>query len=67
MTGPSTRRRHLSAPGRLIGLLAFEVAVVTEDGPGDPGELVGERDGEHVGIRNPFEIRRRQTGGLDKQ
>ena len=54
MTGSSTGRRHLSAAGHLIGLLAFEVAVITEDGPGDPGELVGERDGEHVGMQSPL-------------
>src|SRR6516164_2663759 len=30
LTGPSTGRRHLSVAGRLIGLLAFEVAVITE-------------------------------------
>ena len=31
LTGSSTGRRHLSAAGRLISLLAFEVAVLTED------------------------------------
>src|SRR5215468_6493082 len=41
LTGSSTGRRHLSAAGRLISLLAFEVAVLTEDGPGNSGELVG--------------------------
>ena len=30
LTGSSTGCRHLSAAGRLIGLLAFEVAVLTE-------------------------------------
>ena len=54
LTGPSTGRRHLSAAGRLIGLLAFEVAVITENGPGDPGELVSERNGEHVGMQSPL-------------
>jgi hypothetical protein len=32
-------RRFLRLPGRHMGLLAFEVAVLTEDGPGDLGEL----------------------------
>jgi hypothetical protein len=50
LTGPSMGRRHLSAAGRLIALLAFEVAVITENGPGDPGELVG----EHVGMQSPL-------------
>ena len=82
MTGPSTGRRHLSAAGRLIGLLASEVAVITENGPSDPGELVGERDGEHVGMQSPLrscnpllepvtlpDLRLDQDdpGGLDKQ
>jgi hypothetical protein len=54
LTGSSAGRRHLSAAGRLIGLLAFAVAVLTENGPGDPGELVGERDGEHVRMQSPL-------------
>src|SRR5229473_5065322 len=51
LTGPSTAR-HSSRSGRcLVRPDTFEVALLVENGPGDTGKLVGERDGEHVVVQ----------------
>src|SRR6266566_9979249 len=58
LTGPSTAR-HSSRSGRcLVRPDTFEVALLVEDGPGDTGKLVGERDCQHVVVQ-PL------LGGLD--
>src|SRR5215813_3937789 len=47
LTVPSTAR-GLSGLGRGIGLDALEGAPLVKNRPGDAGELVGERDRQHV-------------------
>jgi hypothetical protein len=56
LTGLSTARGS-SRSGR-IGLDAFEGAAVVENRPGNTGELVGERDRQHVAVQA-------LVGGLD--
>src|SRR6516162_843511 len=56
LTGLSTARRS-SRSGR-IGLDALEGAAVVENRPGNAGELVGERDRQHVAVQALL-------GGLD--
>src|SRR6202158_5699972 len=47
--GPPSTARHSRRSGRhLVHADAFKVALLIEDGPGDTGKLVGERDGENV-------------------
>src|SRR6188508_1250327 len=57
LTGPSTARGS-SRSGRRIGLNALESAPVVENRPGDAGQLVGERNRQHVVVQALF-------GGLD--
>src|SRR6266852_4943297 len=47
LTGPSTAR-GLSGSVRFIGLDALEGAPFVKNRPGDAGELVGERNRQHV-------------------
>src|SRR6516225_1461003 len=48
LTGPSTARGSSRLGRRLIGLDALESAPLVENRPGDAGELVGERNRQHV-------------------
>src|SRR5262249_17498499 len=48
LTGPSTARCLRRSGRHCIGLDALEGAPVVENRPGDAGELVGQRNGEHV-------------------
>src|SRR5262245_46456699 len=48
LTGPSTARGSSGSGHRRIGLHALESAPLVENRPGDTGELVGERDRQHV-------------------
>ena len=57
LTGPSTARGS-SRSGRRIGLNALESAPLVENRPGDAGQLVGERNRQHVVVQALF-------GGLD--
>ena len=56
MTGLSTARR--SSRSERIGLDALEGAAFVENRPGDAGELVGERDRQHIVVEALL-------GGLD--
>src|SRR6516225_9078806 len=49
LTGLSTARRS-SSSGR-IGFDALESATLVEDCPSDTGELVGERDRQHIAVQ----------------
>jgi hypothetical protein len=59
LTGPSTAR-GLSGSVRFIGLDALEGAPFVKNRPGDAGELVGERDRQHVGVQ-PLKARLRSA------
>jgi hypothetical protein len=48
LTGPSTARRSSWSGRHLIGLDAREGTPLVENRPGDAGELIGERDRQHV-------------------
>ena len=54
LTGPSTAR-HLGRSGRRrIPSDALEFALLVDNGPGDAGKLVGERDRQHVVVQPPL-------------
>ncbi len=48
LTGPSTARGLSGSVRCFIGLDALEGAPLVKNGPGDAGELVGERNRQHV-------------------
>jgi hypothetical protein len=52
LTGPSTARGLSSSGRHLIDLDALESAPPVENCPGDAGELVGERDRQHVVVQS---------------
>src|SRR6266568_6664207 len=52
LTAPSTARGSGRSGRRLRRLDAFEGASLVENRPGDPGELVGERDRQHVAVQS---------------
>jgi hypothetical protein len=54
LTGSSTGRRHFSAVGRLISLLAFEVAVPTEDGQAIRASLLARAMASTLGCSRLF-------------
>ena len=58
LTGLSTARGSSRSGRCCIGLDALEGTAVVENRPGDAGELVGERDRQHVVVQPLF-------GGLD--
>src|SRR5207245_9225314 len=51
LTDPSTARHSRRSGRHLVHAVAFEVALLVEDGPGDTGKLVGERDRENVVVK----------------
>jgi hypothetical protein len=61
-TGPSTARGSRWTGGHRIGLDAREGASLVENRPRDAGELVGQRNGEHVVVQSPL---RRLDPGLE--
>src|ERR1700674_2797562 len=54
LTGPSTVQRSSRSGRHRICPGAFKVALLVENGPGDAGELVGERDRQHVAVQPLF-------------
>ena len=52
MTAPSTARGSGSSGRRLRRLDAFEGASLVENRPGNPGQLVGERNRQHVVVQS---------------
>jgi hypothetical protein len=52
LTAPSTARTSRWAGRHCIGLVAREGAPLVENRPRDAGELVGERNGEHVVVES---------------
>src|SRR6266567_1436740 len=52
LTAPSTARGSGRSGRRLRRLDALEGASLVENRPGDPGELVGERDRQHVAVQS---------------
>src|SRR2546430_17243633 len=54
LTTPSTVPRSSGSGRHLTCLDAFEVALLVENRPGDAGQLVGERDRQHVVMQPPL-------------
>src|SRR6516165_1419819 len=54
LTGPSTARGSRRTGCHRIGLDALEGAPLVENRPRDAGELVGQRNGEHVVMESPL-------------
>src|SRR3954471_21296828 len=52
LDGPSTARGSSRLGRRLLRLDALEGASLVENRPGDPGELVGERNRQHVVVQS---------------
>src|ERR1700704_4092242 len=52
LTAPSTARGSSRSGRRLLRLDALEGASLVENRPGDPGELVGERNRQHVVVQS---------------
>src|SRR5438552_5740990 len=52
LTAPSTARASSRSGRRLLRLDALEGASLVENRPGDPGELVGERNRQHVVVQS---------------
>src|ERR1700730_4706320 len=52
LTGPGRARHSSSSGGHLVCPDAFELALLVQNCPADAGELVGERDRQHVVVQS---------------